>query len=362
MDKTQLLVIDGGTVKTNAEGIVEGLGIVFGSESEPDQSPQHDFFTEDSFIQKKSTFSVPLFYNHGMPFDDQIGEATLTKSANGWMTTAEIDTTTELGKKVYEAVQEKPHGFSTGALQHLVKREAKSNGTNFLKKWVVGEISLTERPAERKAIVQSIKSVGDEIIYEEAFPSEKPATFNIELVGDEDKILWSSIDEATKSLTEITDPVKKINIKSDVYGTVTYNISQFDNDSDAGYSMTVYEYGGAASFISHLQELLNVAAAAVAKDAQKDDLESNDMTVANLVGDEKSFNSRVAKIVKSMMSKTDEKVDELTKQLEDRDNQLAELKTQLETRENDLANANERNAQLEILAGAKETINKYKGI
>ena len=165
-DKTaNILIIDGGTVKTDESGVVEGLGIVFGSENEPDSSAERDFFTKESYIRKKEQFVVPLYYNHGLgPIKTEIGEATLTKEESGWRAVAQIDTEDDLGKTVYDAVKEKPHGFSTGAMQHLVKREAKSNGTNFLKQWVVGEISLTERPAERKAVVESIKSLDGELI------------------------------------------------------------------------------------------------------------------------------------------------------------------------------------------------------
>jgi len=195
MNKSNLLVIDGGTVKTDAEGIVHGLGIVFGSEDEPDQSRERDFFTRDSFVMKKKSFSVPLYHEHGKGiFKDQIGEATLTKTDNGWEATAQIDLEDEAGKQIYEKVKTTQYGFSTGALQHLVEREAKSNGTNFLKKWVVGEISLTARPAERKAVVQAVKSLDDELVQEEVDweTVDQKSAYTITVFGENDEKVWDS--------------------------------------------------------------------------------------------------------------------------------------------------------------------------
>jgi hypothetical protein len=49
----EMLVVDGGTVKSEENGIVKGLAIVFGSPDEPDQSAERDFFTPETFIMRK---------------------------------------------------------------------------------------------------------------------------------------------------------------------------------------------------------------------------------------------------------------------------------------------------------------------
>jgi predicted oxidoreductase (fatty acid repression mutant protein) len=217
---TNILIIDGGTVKTDESGTVEGLGIVFGSEEEPDSSKERDFFTKESFIRKKEQFIVPLYYNHGLgPIKTEVGEATLTKEENGWRATAQIDIADEIGKAVYDIVKEKPHGFSTGALQHLVRREAKSNGTNFLKQWVVGEISLTERPAERKAVVESIKSADGEIIattdawveeVKEAIPPVIPTEDSklIPVFNEKGEKVWDLDEDTFKKVVEVAGDAK----------------------------------------------------------------------------------------------------------------------------------------------------------
>lgn len=365
---SNLLIIDGGTVKTNEEGLVEGLGIVFGSEEEPDQSSKRDFFTKDSFIRKKESFSVPLYYEHGLgAIDVEIGEATLTKTDQGWKANAVIDTSDELGKKVYEAVKEKPHGFSTGALEHLVKREARSNNTNFLKQWVVGEISLTERPAERKAVVESVKSVNGEIITEDAWESidEKVAILLYDAEGNQ---IWAQGDE-TKNLSELNPA--KVELKY-VSGSVEYRLSMGDEDSGIQTEVHVYEWGGVENFITHLQNVLNTAAMNIKSEQTPEDKEE-------------SFEERVNKLITEALTKNSQKSvkmedecddmeddecdeededcmeSEMKKQLELLTKELADLKSELSDREDALTKAKEDIARLEILAGAKEIITTKKG-
>lgn len=352
-----MLVIDGGTVKTEADGVVTGFGIVFGSEADPDQSSMRDFFTEDTFITKRKQFEVPLYYEHGLgPIKTEVGTATLIRDKNGWKATAQIDTSDDLGKTVYEAVKEKPHGFSTGALQHLVKRESRQNNTNFIKQWVVGEISLTERPAERKAVVETIKSVNGEFVREE-FPiaeSEAQDTLQITLYA-EDNVVWSSTD-AEKGLNDLTETPTKIELKY-VDGSVTYSLRHYDEASGKGVEMTAYEWGGTDDLISRLQNMINTASV-----GYKKDLETKSENV--------DLDEKIKSVVKSMLEGKDEGEDlkELRERLEANEKELAEVKTQLSDREDaltkasaDLEAANKEIAQLKIFAGATETINKYKG-
>lgn len=352
---SNLLVIDGGTVKTEENGIVTGLGIVFGSEQEPDQSREKDFFTKESFIMKKSEFVVPLYYNHGVGvINEQIGDATLTKTDTGWNAEARIDTTDEVGMKVYEAVKDRKHGFSTGALQHLVKRESKSNGTNFLKKWVVGELSLTERPAERKAVVQSVKSIDGEAVFETAWPEDTQNTVSIELLDAEGTKIWNSGDD-TKNLKDSVGNAKTVNIK-DVYGSVEYSLSIYDEDSDRGAQISVYEWGGYQDFIGHLQDVLAVAAAAAAADDKEDTTTASALISINK---SKELEAQVEAIVKSILEKNEQDSD-TRKQLEEKEAELEASKAALAATEKALADLKYEQYG-EILAGAEETINNNKG-
>lgn len=345
---SELLVIDGGTVKSEENGVVKGLAIVFGSPLDPDQSAQRDFFTESSFIMKKTSFEVPLYYNHGFPVKEQIGEAVLTKSEKGWEASGKLDLENELAKQVYENAKTKQFGFSTGALAHLVEREAKENNTNFLKRWVVGELSLTERPAERKAVVQAIKSIDGELVYETAFEEESKNMADeketlVAVYDEEGNKIWDS--ETDEPMPEPKD-AKSIEVKG-LNGSVTYELYHYDEDTGKQTELIMYQWGGTEDFIQRMKEMLDTASKAV-----------KDMT-----DDELSFEEKVKKIIKdSLPEKTEsEEISELKAQLEESSDKLAQAEQTISDSEEKLTAANEKIAKLEILAGASKTINNVKG-
>jgi hypothetical protein len=338
---SNLLIIDGGTVKTSDEGVVEGLGIVFTSESDPDA--YRDFFTDETFVTKRDKFTVPLYYNHGIgAINDEIGEATLTKTDKGWYAEAHIDLSDALGKKVYEAVKEKPHGFSTGALQHLVKRVAKSNNTNFLKKWVVGELSLTEKPAERKAVVQAIKSVDGEVVTEDWIP-DSPVVSAKNADGEE---VWNIESDKTfaEFVKEAALPIDSIEIKY-TSGTTSYNVYTYDEDTGKGADIFVTEYGSADELLARIGEVIQKA-----KFNTKSEPEAN----------ENDFEKRVMDVIEKFKKDLVEKSTEDTS-VEELKQELADLKATLSEREDALAQAIAHNETLQILAGAKEAIEQIKG-
>lgn len=344
------LVIDGGTVKTEEEGIVTGMGIVFGSENEPDQSSMRDFFTADSFITKRKSFSVPLYYEHGLGIiDEEVGEAVLTKDVNGWKAVANIDTSTEAGKKVYERVKEKPHGFSSGAVSHLVKREAKANQTNFIKKWPVGELSITERPAERKAVVHTVKSVDGEVIYEpedtKRFPTQEEndlaVTIAIHEDGGENRVWELESGEPIPEWAKDTKNVKNVDLKY-AAGSISYTL--YTGEEDTSVDINVIEYGDPAKVIAAVQNILSQAALAI---------KSNE---------EETLEDKIEKIVKSTLTdkQDNEQISELKTQLQDAKDKLASAEQKAADSETNLTEANEKIARLEILAGASEIIKKGK--
>lgn len=345
-DKTaNILIIDGGTVKTSESGTVEGLGIVFGSENEPDSSKERDFFTKESFIRKKEQFVVPMYYNHGLgPIKTEIGEATLTKEEAGWRVSGQIDTTDDIGKTVYDAIKEKPHGFSTGALQHLVKREAKSNGTNFLKQWVVGEISLTERPAERKAVVESIKSLDGEVIdttdawvesdaseTKTDIPNPKEGATLIAIFNEKGEKIWD-VDEAT--FTKIVEIAGETKCGMEGYSYVSVN--------GENASVTVSPDADIEALIANLQSAINMLQSFTGKHLKE------------------AASGQLIKKIEELVSADSTKCSDCEDKAAQLEQELADLRTELSTRDEALTQANKEIAQLKILAGATETIKNAK--
>lgn len=170
-------------IKAIGDNIIFGTGVVFGG-----VDLTGDRFTKNTdFGESRSFVGMPVYYDHSLGgLKSQIG------AVKQWIPTDEgIDVEIELDRrhqyasKVMELIKRGALGLSTGALPHLVVRE---NGE--LKRWVIGEISLTPTPAEPRTMAQAAK--GDAVpagqhITESAtkeLPTMSDFTFNESQVMD----------------------------------------------------------------------------------------------------------------------------------------------------------------------------------
>lgn len=152
----------GGNFKSvTDQGILDGSGIVFGSELEPDLSQFKDFFTKDTYVNPEDSFTTTLFMEHCFSYDKPIGKAHMYKTDKGWEVTAELNMEDPVVKSRFPEIKSGGWGFSTGAVGHAVVREKKENGTHHIKQWAVGEISITKTPAEPKALIHNVKSIDE---------------------------------------------------------------------------------------------------------------------------------------------------------------------------------------------------------
>ena len=141
-------------IKAIGENLIIGTGVVFGG-----VDLTGDRFTKNTdFGESRSFAGLPVYYDHSLGgLKSQIG------AVKQWIPTDEgIDVEIELDRrhayasKVMELVKRGALGLSTGALPHLVVRE---NGE--LKRWVIGEISLTPTPAEPRTVTAAIAGGND---------------------------------------------------------------------------------------------------------------------------------------------------------------------------------------------------------
>lgn len=190
----------GGNFKSvGDEGILEGDAIVFGSENSPDASSFKDFFTSDTFVHPEEKFTTALYMEHGFSYRRPIGKAIMVKSGNGWIATAELDMTNPVVKSRFPEIKAGGWGFSTGAVGHVVEREAKQNGTHFISQWSVGELSITRTPAEPKALVHTVKSLEE---YYQVFDEDLSNQGEEGEAGNLMKIIEMLISELTKKHAE----------------------------------------------------------------------------------------------------------------------------------------------------------------
>lgn len=140
-------------VKQVSDYVVRGRGVVFGG-----KDLTGDRFTaETDFGDTRSFVGMPVYYDHGLSdLQSQIGTVKMWQPDDeGIDVDIEIDKRHKYAQQVMALVKKGVLGLSTGALSHLVVRDGGE-----LKRWIVGEISLTPTPAEpRTMAISDMKAV-----------------------------------------------------------------------------------------------------------------------------------------------------------------------------------------------------------
>jgi hypothetical protein len=151
-----MLIAFGSEVKAVGDGKIEGYLVRFSTPKDPDL--QGEFFTKDTDFGIHTR--LPLYYQHG--FDDRlktrrIGMGEAHKDDTGLWYSAQIEMRDDYEKMLNEMAAAGKLGYSSGAISHLVEREAVGKA-HWLKSWPVGEASLTPTPAEPRNRVYTMKS------------------------------------------------------------------------------------------------------------------------------------------------------------------------------------------------------------
>jgi len=136
------------SVKAIGEYTLKGKGIVWGG-----RDLQGDTFTPATDLgETRSFIGMPVYYDHSLgDLRRQIGVVKAwAPDDDGIDVEIELDRRDKYAKQVMQLVKRGALGLSTGALSHLVVRESGE-----LKRWVVGEISLTPTPAEPRTTATS---------------------------------------------------------------------------------------------------------------------------------------------------------------------------------------------------------------
>jgi HK97 family phage major capsid protein/HK97 family phage prohead protease len=173
--------------KTADSAIVAGYGVVFGG-----RDLEGDTFTrETEYGLERSAEGMPLHYDHATrEVKGRVGQVlTVEPDEHGLWVEAEIDRSQKYADEVLQLVERGVLGYSSGALGHLVEREA-----GVLKTWIVGEWSLTPTPAEPRTVgVQRVK-VGEIIdVRDEPTGGEPVSDETIPSIGDQVKTLSDQV-------------------------------------------------------------------------------------------------------------------------------------------------------------------------
>lgn len=181
------LIAFGNEVKALGDGRIGGILIRLSDEKSPDLTG--DYFSVKSDIRTPE--SVDVYYNHGLDSTLKkrvIGKAKVSRTESGdvWAET-QLNMRDEYEKAIYAMAEAGKLGYSSGALSHLVEREAAGKGVWMIKTWVVGEASLTPTPAEPRNTVTTLKSftTPDAVLSDK---SDKPNTKTEKFTMDEIEI------------------------------------------------------------------------------------------------------------------------------------------------------------------------------
>jgi len=180
------------SIKAIGDYALQGRGIVYGG-----ADLVGDTFTKATDLGETRSFvGMPVYYDHALGgLKSQIGEVKAwTPDAEGIEVEIEIDRRHRYADQVMKLVQSGALGLSTGALSHLVVRDGGE-----IKRWIVGEISLTPTPAEPRTLTE-VKSA------EDAASSSADAL---------------SVPDDTQALTHTTEDEMSDNIKDAVKAAIT---------------------------------------------------------------------------------------------------------------------------------------------
>lgn len=160
LDSGIMLHKPGGRIKAlpRGNGLIEGYVISFGSPGDSDLEGQ--WFTPLTDIRPDYFQDWPVLFHHGMDKTvglDPIGRIkALNKDSVGWHVQAFLDLHDPFGREVYEMLGEKPFGWSSGSVDHLVIIQPSGE----IVRWPLFEGSVTPAPMQpHKTTVRALKSI-----------------------------------------------------------------------------------------------------------------------------------------------------------------------------------------------------------
>ena len=203
-----LVVFDGGAIKSLGDGLYGGYGILFTSERDPDI--EREFFTKATEFELEDRTSVPVYWHHGL--DPALKGRKLSKAtyrvdeAGVWFET-KLQERDEYEKYIKKLADMGKLGWSTGATSHLVQKKALSNAIELVK-WPIGELSLDHRPVEPRTSAIAIKSLEEvslkSLIEEEQHEPEVVAPVSLDGLPAL-KSLCDAVSPANLTMSEHTD-------------------------------------------------------------------------------------------------------------------------------------------------------------
>lgn len=175
VDVPDLLIGFGDAVKALPAGKIGGRVVRFTHAEDYDVTGE--FFDAGTDFGLELPAKVGLYYHHG--FDPtlgkrRLGHAEVKADEDGLWFEAQLDLADRYQARMYQLAQAGKLGASSGAVKHLVEKEAAGKAAR-LTSWPLGEVSLTPSPAMPGNGVMALKAWLDSAPTFDTLSAEMPA-------------------------------------------------------------------------------------------------------------------------------------------------------------------------------------------
>jgi hypothetical protein len=154
-----LLVVQGGEIKSLGGGKVGGYLVLFSDEDTPDLTG--DFFTKDTDFGLGSVPRSGIYYDHGLDpviGKRRLGEGEMRIDDTGVWIEGQLRMRDDYERAIDQLVGAGKLGWSSGTAPSLIEKEDKGKAV-WIKHWPLGlDASLTPMPAEPRVKAVSLKS------------------------------------------------------------------------------------------------------------------------------------------------------------------------------------------------------------
>lgn len=170
-EPAEVLIYAGGAVKAAGEsGEIAGYAVRWGSPELPDRTPTKDYFTPETHFGRYAAGPIDLLYHHGLPSvkgrpnalaEVEIGRATVARDDEGLWLAGSLDLSIPGVAELWGQLKadDDAFGLSSGAVSHRVRRVPQPNGSHWLKRWDLVEVSITPEPGEPRTAAVALKSL-----------------------------------------------------------------------------------------------------------------------------------------------------------------------------------------------------------
>lgn len=228
-------------IKSVGDGLWElcGPSVIFDAHEGGGADLAKEYFAADSYygpgVVPGKTAEFEATFNHGIPTQEGLKALTNYEFKSpvktevtdaGVIASLLLDEREEYEKMLAEFARKNPGklGWSTATASHRAKREKKSDGRTWIKRWPIVEIAVTHTPCEpRTSAAIPLKSLVDaaELPSEKAVDGERLFTESLRQTEQQTWELWSAVQTGARKIVEAALAKDVTGVEVDVRQAVT---------------------------------------------------------------------------------------------------------------------------------------------